>query len=613
MSCRKELQKISFGSFRVLFGSLLLLLLFCSWQAFGQVTFNGIASAADSALAPNTSVTAVAFDTSGNLYYINSSVQSLVKIDTAGNKSTFPIPYLQGAGGLAVDNAGNGYIASPMNGVLLKVPTTGGPATQVADSTVLTRPLGVAVAPDGTVYVANNGRNQIIAIRSGVTSVFAISGASLDQPCGVTVDASGNLYIVESHGSRIVKFTPQGAGTVLPITGAADWPGWSEPTNIALAADGLYMPGNNHSIVKITSSGTGSVVPVAVPLSAPLGFAIDKQGTFYIGDLGNNQFSRVEWTADFGHLQLRGGAPVTLNLPFTVGSGSLTSVTAYTSGIQNLDFTIGSGNGTPCITGTTNTNCTVNVLFTPTAPGLRRGALVLNYDSGASLTVPLHGIGDAPVAALSPAVASTISVGDGSVSLDKPFQAVLDGIGNIYVTNYLNSTVTKVPAGGGQATPVNISIELNEPTGLAMDGAGNLFIASAGHNQIVELTAGGVSSILAINGLNPGLSFPTALAFDEAGNLWINDTGNGRIIKVTPDPSGDGTVANGIASVVGTGSFTLGKRNSAGLAVDTLGNLYIPDVTNNGVFKVTPYGVATALDFSAVGSIGQPQGVASDG
>jgi hypothetical protein len=186
----------------------------------------------------------------------------------------------------------------------------------------------------------------------------------------------------------------------------------------------------------------------------------------------------------------------------------LGAVKVFTSGQQSLDFT--SGTDTTC-NGSTgpSTECSVEVMFLPTAPGLRNGAVVL-YDTDLNpiLTVPLYAWADAPLAALSPSPGSVISTG--GVTLSFPFQVALDGAGNMYVAND-GGNVVRIPAGGGAATVVTLPTG-EEVDGVAIDGAGNLFVSDHLNNRILVVTPAGVLSTLSITGLS-GLRPPRNTGF----------------------------------------------------------------------------------------------------
>ncbi len=132
-------------------------------------------------------------------------------------------------------------------------------------------------------------------------------------------------------------------------------------------------------------------------------------------------------------------------------------------------------------------------------------------------------------------------------------------------------------AGNGSGGPVldgaaATSAPLNEPTGVAVDGAGNLFIADRGHNLIRKVTAAtGIISTLAGNGsrgyagdglasTNAGVSLnaPSGVALDSLGNLYIADTGNNVVRKIT--------AATGVISTV-AGNGQPGSSGDGGLAI----------------------------------------------
>ena len=332
----------------------------------------------------------------------------------------------------------------------------------------------------------------------------------------MAVDELGNIYIADRNNNRIVTVTPAGVGAVL-------------------------------------STGTDT-------LSSPQGVAVGVFGTVYIADSGNARIVEVQPSAiGFGHSAVGTTSGTTLSLPFSVGAASTVgSVQAFTLGTAGLDFTVVAA-GTTCVVGTTDVlSCSVNVQFLPTAAGLRRGEVVLFDQSTPPVpisSVSLYGTGDAPLATLSPGIASVISTG--SVTTLNPFQIALDGGGNMYVGNHTGGNVLKVPAGGGSATVVNTGgITLTDVTGVVLDGAGNLYIADHALNRIVEVTPSGVASVLNISGLSPGLNQPLELAMDGAGNLYIADSQNSRVVIVTPQ---------GVGSVLSTGSYVLSGRVSRGL------------------------------------------------
>ena len=131
-----------------------------------------------------------------------------------------------------------------------------------------------------------------------------------------------------------------------------------------------------------------------------------------------------------------------------------------------------------------------------------------------------------------------------------------DDVGNLYVANAGNGTVSKVPKAGG--TPSTIASGFQNPTGLACDPAGNLYVTNYGDNTVDEVSPAGVVSTLA-----SGFDLPASLAL-VAGRMYVTDTGSNTMSQVTqtlavPFALG-GTAASGIVfKGVAAGSLTFGS------------------------------------------------------
>jgi uncharacterized protein (TIGR03437 family) len=184
--------------------------------------------------------------------------------------------------GVAVDAAGNLYIADSSNdrirkvsnGVLTTVVGTGtlgfagdnGPATYAE----LSAPNGVAVDPAGNLYIADTGNNRIRKVTNGVITTVAGNGtaglsgdngpatnAQLNRPKGVAVDSAGNLYIADTYNSRVRKVS-NGVITTVAGSGTEGFSGDNGPATSAL----LYWPN---------------------------GVAVDSAGNLYIADTYNSR------------------------------------------------------------------------------------------------------------------------------------------------------------------------------------------------------------------------------------------------------------------------------------------------------------------------------------
>jgi len=211
----------------------------------------------------------------------------------------------------------------------------------------------------------------------------------------------------------------------------------------------------------------------------------------------------------------------------------------------------------------------VNVNFTPLAPGLRRGAVVISDDAGNVLaSVPIYGNGTGPQAAYAPAAIANVAT-----SLSSPYGLAVDAAGDLFVGDSGNGQVWKVTPAGSTSV---VATGIYKPSGLALDGAGNLWIADPIAHTIWKITPAGAQT-------QPltGLANPYGLAFDGAGNLYFCDSSLDHILKISPQ---------GVQTSLGS-NFNF----PAGVAVDNTGNAYIADVGNNEIHKVTPSGVVTTF------------------
>jgi sugar lactone lactonase YvrE len=193
--------------------------------------------------------------------------------------------------------------------------------------------------------------------------------------------------------------------------------------------------------------------------------------------------------------------------------------------------------------------------------------------------------------------------------------------------------ITSAYAGAGGSGNVDGAVgtaKFNGPAGLAMDPSANVYVSDAQNNVVRKISAGTVSTLAGSTigfadgkGVAAKFSAPAGLISDNAGNIYVSDQANQRIRKIAPD----GTVT----TIAGTNApgFLDGKGSAAafrypgGLGIDKQGNLYVADVSNNSIRKVTPDGTVSTI--GGTGALGYydgpaatsrfyfPSGVAVDG
>ena len=154
------------------------------------------------------------------------------------------------------------------------------------------------------------------------------------------------------------------------------------------------------------------------------------------------------------------------------------------------------------------------------------------------------------------------------------------------------------------------------PYAVTLDGSGNLYVADASNYRVRKVTLDGAvttfvgSTSGSANGTGAAAQFnyPRAAAIDGSGNLYISDINNHRIRKVSPD--GVVTTLAGSTAGFANGTGTAARFNyPRGIAMDGSGVLYVSDATNNRIRSVSPDGVVSTI--AGVSTAGSTDGLAT--
>ncbi|HYL38240.1 MAG TPA: SMP-30/gluconolactonase/LRE family protein [Bryobacteraceae bacterium] len=247
----------------------------------------------------------VALDAAGNLYVADTANHRIRKITPAGVITTIAgtgVPGAKGDNGqatqaqlhsprgVALDSLQNIYVADTGNNAVRGI-NPSGVITTVLDQ--LNDPEYVAAGPDQTLYIADAGNNRILKLTaSGIQSALVL----VAKPAALLLDRAGDLFF--SGQTSVFEITPAGVLSTV-------WDGLEAPRGLALTSDGdLLIAETGANVVRrvtfsgtmTTIAGTGAAgfsgddgVATAARLNAPADLAVDPSGILWIADAANNR------------------------------------------------------------------------------------------------------------------------------------------------------------------------------------------------------------------------------------------------------------------------------------------------------------------------------------
>jgi len=492
-----------------------------------------------------------------------------------------------------------------------------GSADGTGGTALFNGPCGVAVDGAGNVFVADSRNNTIRKVTEAgvVTTLSGNPGsygsgnadgsggaARFNGPWGVAVDGAGNVYVADSGNHTIRKITP--AGVVTTLAGLAGWSGKVDGTGTAarfnnpkgVAVDGagnvFVADYGNDTIRKVSAAGvvttlagtagvfgTADGTGAAAEFWRPSGVAVDGAGNVFVADYGNDTIRKV------------------------TAAGVVTTLA-----------------GSPALSGWADGTGIEAAFYNPSGVAVdgAGNVFVADYGNQAIRKVAAGGV-VTTLAGSAVVYGRADGKGGGQRFLFyRPTGTAVDAAGNVFVADSYNNTIRKVTAAGvtstlagcvgvaGSADGTGEAARFNQPTGVAVDGAGNLFVADYGNHTIRQVAADGVVTTLAGSagipgtadgtGSAAGFNGPYGVAVDGAGNIFVAEFLNDTIRKVTA--AGVVTTLAGTAGVPGSADGTGGAalfRQPSGVAVDGAGNIFVADSSNCAIRRVTAAGVVTTL------------------
>ncbi len=540
--------------------------------------------------------------------YTISTVAGANRLLDGGKATAAP---LRGPAAIAVDAAGNYFIADRDDHRVRKVDTNGIISTYAgtgvsgysgdrgkASAAQLSSPTGLAIDSKGNLYIADRDNFVIrrvspdgtinTVVGNGTPGFSGDNGSALFaqiQPVSIAIDSKDNLLIGDAGNFRVRKVDTKGIISTIAGTGQEGNSGDKGlavdaqiEAPIAIAAD----PAGNVYIatlfwVRKIDSATGKITTIAgsgvsgfisdgllatQALMVPSGLLVSNDGGLYVSDLNRSQVRRVDLTTDL-ILTVAGN-----------GSGGF------------------SGDGGP------PTQAEMNFPF---GLALLPGNQLLIADLGNGRVRKVAG------GSISTVVGTDIHDGGPATSafLNLPIGIAIDSLNRIVVADTGNAEARQFTQGGNIGAFGQLAFA-SMPAGVAVDQA-NAFYVTDDEPRVVKIAPDGVTTIVAGDGsdgydgdtkqaTSAKISKPTGVAVDSAGNVYITDYTHNRIRKITHDGI--------IDTIAGTGSPIYsgdkGPATAAGLdpydiAVDSGSNLYVADSFNHRIRKIDSKGIITTV------------------
>jgi len=557
----------------------------------------------------------VAVDASGNVFFTNR--YSVYKLDGLGIVTRIagtgifgdlgdggPAIYarFKYAGGIALDHAGNIYVADAFAARVRKISTDG----------IIT-----TIAGNGTACCHNDGAGD-----GG-----RATAAQLFVPYQIAVDPAGNVYIGEGNTARIRRVTAD--GIIQTVAGVGGAPGHSgdggpaaqaqigAPWGLAFdPAGNLYfseaIPGEDiigpvaTYIRKVTLDGIISTIAgsggvgtsgdggpaLSAQFSMPGSLVATSSGDVYVTDAARLRKISADGTirtiAGGDRSGFSGDAGPAIQATFsTTAGGQFLGL-----GIDQFEDLFVADSHNQRIREITNDGITITVA------GDGRGACCYDGNLGPNLYAPV-GVTADPGGGLY--VSDTYNSRIFKFNGDS-INTVVGPVGSYLFPPQLFGTP---PLGDNGAA---ILAQISLPAGSAFDASGNLYLADAGDDRIRKIGTDGRISTVAGTGaccfggdggpaISAQLTWPEDVAADRSGRIYIADTGDNRIRVVMPDGKIATLAGNGSPGYAGDdGPAAAASLNQpSGVAVDGAGNVYIADTLNFRIRKVAPNGTISTV------------------
>jgi sugar lactone lactonase YvrE len=417
------------------------------------------------------------------------------------------------------------------------------------------------------------------------------STARFSSPGGLDVDSSGNLYVADYNNDTIREVSPVGTNWVVStLAGLAGSPGSADGTNSAARFNGpddvaVDSAGNLH-VADSVNSTIRQMTPVGTNwvVTTLAGLATGGPGS------ADGMTSAARFSSPIGvSVDSAGNLYVA-----DYGNDTIRQVTpaGMATTLAGLAGVSGTNNGTGSAA---RFNNPADVAVDSTGN--------LYVADWASHTIrqmtPVGTNWVVTTIAGTPGVSGFVSGLGTTAKFDYPNGLAVDASNNVYVADTGNAAVRKVALVGTNWFVTTVSTSFSGPTGVAVGPDGNIYVADYYSHTIRKMTPAGVVTVIAGSGTagsadGPGsiarFNYPQYLAVDSATNVYVGDVGNSAIRKVSPTGTSSWAVTT-LAGVAVNLGYMDGTGHAAqfdygaGVAVDSTGALYVADEGNSTIRK----------------------------
>ncbi len=362
-----------------------------------------------------TSAAGVAVDTAGNVYVADSAANTVQEYPAGGGSAVSIGSGLNVPTGVAVDAGGNVYIVNQGTGAtggsVVEVPVVAGVLTNSAQKTLasgLNLPTDIVLDPSGNLYITATGGNQVLqlanATRDNASAALLARGYGLSGPTGLAMDTSGNLYVADTGNNRVVQL---GDGFQVAVGS-----GLSAPTGVTTDTSGsVIIADGTGRIIRVPNESFGTD-PIGLnqedqqvldsPLSFPYSIRTDNAGNLYVSDNSAQVLDELERTAgavNYGNWNVNTTSDAQIILLSNSGTADVTVANPPFAPVPaGVPFVVSEGSGPiACAAGLFHSGyqCTFTATYEPTSAVTSTYPLVFKApaDDNATPTVTLVGTG----------------------------------------------------------------------------------------------------------------------------------------------------------------------------------------------------------------------------